>query len=73
MQRTAVRVLLGAAAGAITGLVIGFIWMAAAPGNGFGDLAAAAVTTVFLIPGGLIIGGGLGFWRSRRPNPSIQP
>ncbi len=73
MQRTVVRVLLGAAAGAIVGLVIGFIWMALAPDNGFGDLAAAAVMTVFLIPGGFIIGGGLGFWRSRRGNASVQP
>jgi hypothetical protein len=73
MQRTGVSVLLGAAAGAIVGLVIGFIWMALAPNNGFGDLAAAAVMTVFLIPGGLIIGGGLGYWRSRRGFPSVQP
>jgi hypothetical protein len=46
--------------------------MALAPDNGMGDLAAAAVMTVFLIPGGFIIGGGLGFWRSRR-NASAQP
>jgi len=47
--------------------------MALAPDNGMGELAAAAVMTVFLIPGGFIIGGGLGFWRSRRRNASAQP
>lgn len=73
MQGTVVRVLLGAVAGALVGVVIGLIWMALAPDNGMGDLAAAAVMTVFLIPGGFIIGGGLGFWRSRRRNASVQP
>lgn len=73
MQRTAVRVLLGAVIGALVGLGVGLIWMALAPDNGMGDLAAAAVMTVFLIPGGFIIGGGLGFWRSRRRKARTQP
>ncbi len=73
MKRTVVRVLLGAVTGALVGLAVGFTWMALAPDNGMGDLAAAAVMTVFLIPGGFIIGGGLGFWRSRRQDASVQP
>jgi len=67
------RMLLGAVTGALVGLGVGLIWMALAPDNGMGELAAAAVMTVFLIPGGFIIGGGLGFWRSRRRNASAQP
>lgn len=73
MPRTAVSMLLGAVTGALVGLGVGLIWMALAPENGMGDLAAAAVMTVFLIPGGFIIGGGLGFWRSRRRNAGAQP
>lgn len=41
-----------------------------APGNGFGDLAVAAVMTVFLIPGGLVIGAGVALWRNRRQKAS---
>ncbi len=66
MQSTPVRVVIGALVGAIVGLAVGLIAMLFAPENGFGDLAVAAVMTVFLIPGGLVIGGGLAFWRTRR-------
>lgn len=66
MQSTPVRVLVGAVLGAVIGLVVGLIAMQFAPENGFGDLAVAAVMTVFLIPGGLVIGAGVAFWRTRR-------
>ncbi len=66
MQSTPVKVIIGALVGALIGLGIGLVAIALSPNNGFGDLAAAAVTTVFLIPAGLVIGGVLAFLRQRR-------
>lgn len=66
MQSTPVKVIIGAVLGALIGLGIGLAAIALAPNNGFGDLAAAAVTTVFLIPAGVVIGGLVAFWRQRR-------
>lgn len=66
VQSTAVKVITGAVLGALMGLGIGLVAIALAPTNGFGDLAAAAVTTVFLIPAGVVVGGVVAFWRHRR-------
>lgn len=44
---------------------IGLIAVAVADSEGFGDLAAAAVTIVFGLPAGAIVGGLLGFWLGR--------
>ena len=56
-----------ALAGASLGLAIGLLAVALAPENGFADLAAAAVTRIFLIPFGAVVGATIG-WRkgSRR-------
>ena len=53
-------------AGGVVGLLIGLVFITVSPDNGFGDLAAAAVTTVFLIPLGLIAGGVVGWLVTRR-------
>lgn len=55
-----------ALAGAVVGLVVGLVFVTMSPDNGFGDLAAAAVTTVFLIPLGFISGGVVGWLVTRR-------
>lgn len=60
------RVLLGAVAGVLVAVVVGLAAVAMAPENGFGDLAAAAVTLVFGIPAGAILGGVAGFLIGRR-------
>jgi len=67
------RTVIGACLGAVLALGIGLIAVALAPENGFGDLAAAAVTLVFGIPAGALVGGFLGWWlgrdRGARPGP----
>jgi hypothetical protein len=60
------RVLLGAVAGVLIAVLVGLAAVAMAPDNGFGDLAAAAVTLVFGIPAGAILGGVAGFLIGRR-------
>jgi hypothetical protein len=55
-----------ALAGGVVGLLVGLVAIAVSPDNGFGDLAAAAVTTVFLIPLGFIVGGVVGWLLIRR-------
>lgn len=51
-----IRPIIGGFSGGVVGLLIGAIWIALAPDNGFGDLAAAAVTAVFLVPLGILVG-----------------
>jgi hypothetical protein len=60
------RVLLGAVAGVLIAVLLGLAAVAMAPDNGFGDLAAAAVTLVFGIPAGAILGGVVGFLVGRQ-------
>jgi hypothetical protein len=60
------RVLLGAVAGVLIAVLVGLAAVAMAPDNGFGDLAAAAVTLVFGIPAGAILGSVAGFLIGRR-------
>lgn len=64
--RRVVTIVITGLGGALIGLLVGLIAIAVAPDNGFGDLAAAAVTTVFLIPMGLVIGALVGWWVTRR-------
>jgi predicted MFS family arabinose efflux permease len=61
------RIALGALIGVLVAVGIGLIAVALAPEEGFGDLAAAAVTTVFGLPLGTIVGGFLGYWLGRAP------
>ncbi len=68
----ALRTVLFAIAGGVVALLVGLIWVALAPDNGFGDLAAASVTVVFLIPLGLVIGAIWG-WRSARAADAAPP
>lgn len=67
------RTLVGAVLGAMLAVGIGLIAVALAPENGFGDLAAAAVTLVFGIPAGALIGGFLGWWLGRDKNARPVP
>jgi hypothetical protein len=46
----------GGIGGGVIGLIVGAMWIALAPDNDFADLAAAAVTTVVLIPTGVVLG-----------------
>jgi hypothetical protein len=63
--RRVIRVVLGMLAGGAVGLAIGMIWMQLADPAGFGDLAAAAVTLVVLVPAGLVLGGVVSFLLAR--------
>lgn len=60
-----VPILAGAVLGAVAGLALGLTAIALAPDNGFADLAAAAVTRVFIVPFGAVVGG-LIAWRRLR-------
>lgn len=64
------RMAIGAVIGVLLAVGIGLIAVALAPTDGFGDLAAAAVTLVFGIPAGAVIGGFLGYWIGRTPRTS---
>jgi uncharacterized membrane protein YedE/YeeE len=68
-----VRVVAGAAAGMILAIGIGLVAVALAETEGFGDLAAAAVTIVFGLPAGALVGGFLGYWlgRSRQDGADV--
>lgn len=68
-----IRVLIGAVAGAVLALVMGLIAVALAPDDGFGDLAAAAVTLVFGVPVGAILGGVAGYLVGRRKRSLSGP
>ena len=57
------RVTLFGLAGASMGLAIGLLAVALAPENGFADLAAAAITKIFLVPFAAVVGATIG-WRT---------
>ena len=57
---------LGVVIGAVVAFGLGLVWIQSAPDNGFGDLAAATVTVVFLVPIGAVVGGFIGHRRGRR-------
>lgn len=59
------RLLAFAVIGGLIALGLGLTAVALAPDNGFGDLAAAAVTRVILVPLG-IIGGAVAGWMTGR-------
>lgn len=60
------RVLAFAVLGGLIALLIGLAAVALAPDNGFADLAAAAVTRVFLVPLGVLGGAVAGWFTGRR-------
>ena len=59
------RVLAFAVLGGLAALALGVAAVALAPENGFADLAAAAVTRVFLVPLGIVLGALTGWWTGR--------
>ncbi len=59
------RVLAFAVLGGLVALVLGMAAIALAPDNGFGDLAAAAVTRVVLVPLGIVSGAAVGWFTGR--------
>lgn len=61
-----VRTISGAGLGAVGALGVGGAMIALAPENGMADLAAAAVTRVFLLPIGVLVGAILGRSSTRR-------
>lgn len=60
------RVLAFAIIGGLAALLVGLSFVALAPDNGFADLAAAAVTRVFLVPLGIVAGAVAGWLSGRR-------
>lgn len=64
-RRIAISVVVGAVAGAAVAVALGVLTVELAPENGFADLAAAAVTRVFLVPVGAIGGAVAGYRRGR--------
>lgn len=60
------RVLSFAVLGGLIAIVLGLVAVAFAPDNGFADLAAAAVTRVFLVPLGVLAGAVSGWLTGRR-------
>lgn len=64
-RRQTIAIVSGAVAGAVTALALGLLAVELAPENGFADLAAAAVTRVFLVPAGAVVGAVVGYLRGR--------
>lgn len=60
------RVAAFAVIGGLTALILGLSAVVLAPDNGFADLAAAAVTRVFLVPLGILAGAVAGWLTGRR-------
>lgn len=59
------RVLAFAVVGGLVAVTLGMVAVTLAPDNGFADLAAASVTRVFLVPLGVLVGGGMGWYTGR--------
>lgn len=64
-RRHAISMVAGAVGGAAAALALGLLAVELAPENGFADLAAAAVTRVFLVPLGAAGGAVVGYLRGR--------
>jgi uncharacterized membrane-anchored protein len=64
-SRNLARVVIAALIGGLLALAIGLLAVQLAPENGFADLAAAALTRVFLVPLGIVAGGVIGYRRRR--------